>query len=182
MNRVPDVKRTVRPVGDLDPPGTVRGYASLFGRTDLSGDRIAPGAFARTLAERGAAGVRMLWQHDPGQPIGVWTGIAEDRHGLYAEGRIALDSAGGRNAFALLTAKAIDGLSIGFRTRRSQAIRERGARRLLLDIDLWEISVVTFPMQEAARVAETRARPLEFLDRIAEATRRIARSTPRFGV
>jgi len=124
----------------------------------------------------------MLWQHDPAQPVGVWTRLAEDWHGLYAEGRLALGTAGGRNVFELLKAKAVDGLSIGFRARRSKAVREAGARRLLIDIDLWEISVVTFPMQEAARVAETRSRPLELLDRIAEATRRMARPTPRFGV
>jgi len=170
------------PLPTLDEAGIVRGYASLFGRTDLSGDRIAPGAFKRSLAERGVAGVRMLWQHDPAQPVGVWTRLAEDWHGLYAEGRLALGTAGGRNVFELLKAKAVDGLSIGFRARRSKPVREAGARRLLLDIDLWEISVVTFPMQEAARVAETRSRPLELLDRIAEATRRMARPTPRFGV
>jgi HK97 family phage prohead protease len=171
MRRVPDVRRTV---GEGPVPGFVSGYASVFDRTDLSGDRIRPGAFARALAERGAGGIRMLWQHDPARPIGVWTRLVEDRHGLFAEGRIALGTAQGREAFALLRAEALDGLSIGFRTRASRPLRERGARRLLLDIDLLEISIVTFPMQEAARVREARG---DLLSRFAAAARRIAEAT-----
>ncbi len=155
-------------------PGFVSGYASLFGRTDLSGDRIRPGAFARALRERGAGGIRMLWQHDPARPIGVWTKLTEDERGLHAEGRIALDTAQGREAFALLRAQALDGLSIGFRTRASRPLREGGARRLLLDIDLLEISIVTFPMQEAARVREARG---DLLHRFAAAARRIAEAS-----
>ncbi len=154
------------------PPGFVLGYASLFGRTDLSGDRIRPGAFARSLRERGARGIRMLWQHDPARPIGVWTRLEEDRHGLLAEGRLALDTAQGREAFALLAAGALDGLSIGFRARSARPLRDGAARRLLLDIDLLEISIVTFPMQEAARVHDTRA--LDLVHRFAAAARRIA--------
>ncbi|WP_061976667.1 HK97 family phage prohead protease [Aureimonas sp. AU20] len=156
------------------PPGFVSGYASLFERTDLSGDRIRPGAFARALHERGVGGIRMLWQHDPTKPIGVWTRLIEDGRGLLAEGQLALDTAQGREAFALLRAEALDGLSIGFRTRASRPLRERGARRLLLDIDLLEISIVTFPMQEAARVREARG---DLLHRFAAAARRIADAT-----
>lgn len=133
--------------------GTVRGYAALFHQVDLAGDRILPGAFAASLARRGAAGIRMLWQHEPGRPIGVWTRVAEDARGLFVEGRLAMETRGGREAFQLIAAGAVDGLSIGFRTTR--AARETapgGARRRLVEIDLWEISVVTFPMQQGARV------------------------------
>jgi len=134
-----------------DAAGIVRGYAALFHLVDLAGDRIAPGAFAASLAKRGAAGIRMLWQHEPGRPIGVWTAVAEDARGLKVEGRLALGTRGGREAFQLIAAGAVDGLSIGFRTQR--AAKETGAaRRRLVEIDLWEISVVTFPMQEGARV------------------------------
>ncbi|WP_019996474.1 HK97 family phage prohead protease [Aureimonas ureilytica] len=171
MRSVPAVGRAP---GAREPPaGFVSGYASLFDRTDLSGDRIRPGAFARALRERGAAGVRMLWQHDPSRPIGVWTRLVEDERGLLAEGRLALDTAQGREAFALLRAQALDGLSIGFRTRASRPLRG-AARRLLLDIDLLEISIVTFPMQEAARVREARG---DLLSRFASAARRIAEAT-----
>jgi HK97 family phage prohead protease len=133
------------------PDGTIRGYASLFGVADLVGDRIEPGAFRASLARRGPRRVRMLWQHDPARPIGVWTRLGEDRTGLFAEGRLALDTQGGREAFVLIAAGALDGLSIGFRTQR--AVRERGRPgRRLAEIDLWEISVVTFPMQDGARL------------------------------
>ena len=133
--------------------GTVRGYAALFLQVDLAGDRILPGAFAASLTRRGAGGIRMLWQHEPGRPIGVWTRVTEDARGLFVEGRLAMETRGGREAFQLIAAGAVDGLSIGFRTTR--AARETapgGAKRRLVEIDLWEISVVTFPMQQGARV------------------------------
>ncbi|SJZ65431.1 HK97 family phage prohead protease [Consotaella salsifontis] len=134
------------------PIGVVRGYASLFGRTDMAGDRIERGAFLASLARRGAAGVRMLWQHDPAQPIGRWTALREDANGLFVEGRLAMASGRAREVAALIAAKAVDGLSIGFRTRRAR--RSTGeTKRVLTEIDLWEISVVTFPMQAEARLS-----------------------------
>lgn len=172
MRSVPTIRRGAP--GDDRPAGFVSGYASVFERTDLSGDRIRAGAFARALRERGPGGIRMLWQHDPAQPIGVWTKLVEDARGLYAEGRLVLDTAQGRDAFALLRQEALDGLSIGFRARHSRPLRDGGARRLLLDIDLLEISIVTFPMQEAARVREARG---DLLPRFADAARRIAEAT-----
>nr|WP_245195785.1 HK97 family phage prohead protease [Aureimonas populi] len=156
---------------DAREDGLVRGYASLFERTDPSGDRIERGAFARTLKERGAAGIRMLWQHDPAEPIGVWTAIAEDSRGLLVEGKLALSTRRGRDVFELIRAGAVDGLSIGFKARRAR--REPGGVRRIAEIDLWEISVVTFPMQALARLAETRGRDLP--RRIREAARRLAR-------
>ncbi|GGD12403.1 HK97 family phage prohead protease [Aureimonas glaciei] len=154
------------------PAGMIRGYASLFGVADLAGDRIEPGAFRASLARRGAPRVRMLWQHDPARPIGVWTSIGEDRRGLFAEGRLALDTQAGREAFALIEAGAIDGLSIGFRTRR--ALRERGRPgRRLAEIDLWEISVVTFPMQDGARL-DVRAAEERLLARLRDGADRFA--------
>jgi uncharacterized protein len=160
----------------LESDGTVRGYASLFERPDSGGDRVERGAFRRSLAQRGAAGVRMLWQHDPARPIGIWTRLTEDAVGLFAEGRLALASGAGREAFELVRAGAIDGLSIGFHTRRATPLRDGRARRSLVELDLWEISIVTFPMQEAARVTQTRsaARPARDLSvRLVEAARRL---------
>ena len=139
--------------------GAIRGYASVFGAIDLSGDEVAPGAFAASLARRGAGGIRMLWQHDPGRPIGIWTRLAEDGIGLLAEGRLTLETSGGREAHELIRAGALDGLSIGFKTRRAERPRPGGrgaAKRRLIEVDLWEISIVTFPMQERARLAELR--------------------------
>ncbi|MCQ8781077.1 HK97 family phage prohead protease [Mangrovibrevibacter kandeliae] len=136
---------------DATGAGRLRGYAGLFGRPDLAGDRIEPGAFAASLVRRGASGLKMLWQHDPGQPIGAWTRVYEDAAGLVAEGQLALDTQKGREVDALIRAGAVDGLSIGFKTRRAR--RDAGGGRRLVEIDLWEISVVTFPMQEGARIA-----------------------------
>ncbi|GGD93800.1 hypothetical protein GCM10011390_10670 [Aureimonas endophytica] len=163
-------------------PGVIKGYASVFGAVDLSGDEVAPGAFAASLRRRGAAGVRMLWQHDPAGPIGVWTRLVEDRTGLYAEGRLALGTSGGREAHELILAGALDGLSIGFKTRwaERQGLSAPGAKRRLVGIDLWEVSVVTFPMQERARLAEWRGETGEALQRLAarmrEAAARIGRA------
>ncbi len=131
----------------------VSGYASLFGRRDQGGDVVQKGAYAGSLRAAAAAGrrVRMLWQHDPREPIGVWDEVHEDDRGLWVKGRILTDVAKGREAAALLTAGAIDGLSIGYRTVRAE--RDGKGRRLLQELELWEVSLVTFPMLPEARVA-----------------------------
>jgi HK97 family phage prohead protease len=131
----------------------VSGYASVFGACDQGGDIVARGAYARSLAALARAGrrVRMLWQHDPAQPIGVWDELREDDRGLFVKGRILTDVARGREAAALLAAGAIDGLSIGYRTIKAQ--KDADGRRVLSELDLWEVSLVTFPMLPAARVA-----------------------------
>ena len=130
----------------------IEGYASFFGKCDQGGDVVAPGAYAaslRRLAARGGS-VKMLWQHDPAQPIGVWDEVREDARGLWVKGRILRDVARGREAAALIGAGAIDGLSIGYRTVR--ATKDNGGRRLLSELELWEVSLVTFPMLPEARV------------------------------
>jgi len=136
----------------IAPDGTFRGYASLFGRIDLARDLVEPGAFRRALARRGPHGIRFLWQHDPKEPIGVFLDIAEDPRGLRVTGRLLPGVARAREAFALLEARAIDGLSIGYRT--ADAVRDRAAGvRRLREVDLWEVSLVTFPMLPGARVS-----------------------------
>jgi HK97 family phage prohead protease len=131
----------------------VSGYASVFGLRDQGGDVVAPGAYAASLKALAGSGrrVRMLWQHDPGQPIGVWDELREDATGLWAKGRLLTDVARGREAAALLGAGAIDGLSIGYRTKRAE--RDGQGRRVLTEVELWEVSLVTFPMLPEARVA-----------------------------
>lgn len=130
----------------------VAGYASLFGSTDQGGDTVMRGAYTGSLRKRAHEGqsVKMLWQHDPARPIGVWDEIREDERGLFVRGRILSDVQDGREALALIEAGAIDGLSIGYRTVRSEKAAQG---RALLEIDLWEVSVVTFPMLPEARVA-----------------------------
>ena len=131
----------------------VAGYASLFGVKDQGGDVVQKGAYAASLAKlaAGKRQVKMLWQHDPTQPIGVWDEVREDGVGLYVKGRILTEVAKGREAAALLTAGAIDGLSIGYRTVKAE--RDGKGQRLLSELELWEVSLVTFPMLPEARVS-----------------------------
>jgi HK97 family phage prohead protease len=93
----------------------------------------------------------MLWQHDAGEPIGVWETVEEDSAGLHVSGRLLQEVRRGAEAAALLRAGAIDGLSIGYQTRK--ATRLPGGRRRLIEVDLWEVSLVTFPMLPEARAA-----------------------------
>ena len=130
--------------------GRFSGYAALFGRVDQGGDVIQPGAFVRTLRKRDQSGVRMLFQHDPGQPVGVWEELREDTRGLFVKGRLLTGVVAVADLAQRINGGAVDGLSIGFRT--SKARRVGGVRRLL-DVDLWEVSIVTFPMMEGARIA-----------------------------
>ncbi|MCV2864626.1 HK97 family phage prohead protease [Albidovulum sediminicola] len=131
----------------------IEGYASLFGLADQGGDVVTAGAYRRSLDRLKEAGraVKMLWQHDPAQPIGVWDEIAEDARGLKVKGRILTEVEKGREAAALLAAGAIDGLSIGYRTVTAE--RDAKGQRLLREVELWEVSLVTFPMLPEARVA-----------------------------
>ena len=131
----------------------ISGYASLFELKDQGGDRVTRGAYAGSLATLAATGrtVKMLWQHDPAQPIGVWDEGREDARGLWVKGRILTDVARGREAAALIAAGAIDGLSIGYRTLR--ATKDDKGGRTLSELELWEVSLVTFPMLPNARVA-----------------------------
>jgi uncharacterized protein len=125
---------------NVDAEGFFEGYASLFGVADLGRDVVMPGAFRSTLARRSAGEIKLLWQHDPGQPLGEWLEIAEDRRGLFVMGK--LDLARG----------TIDGLSIGFRTEGEKRDAATGLRRIE-KLDLWEISIVTFPLLPQARIA-----------------------------
>lgn len=146
-----EVKFTALDLKRVDRTGVFAGYASLFDVADLGRDVIAPGAFRDTLRSRGAAGIKMLFQHDPAQPIGLWTTIKEDARGLYVEGRLLTDVANAREVASLMRAGVLDGLSIGFRALKSRRDKRTGIRRIEA-VDLWEISVVTFPMQPDARV------------------------------
>lgn len=136
----------------LSDGSVIEGYASLFGVADQGGDVVLPGAYAaglKRLAEKGGR-VRMLWQHDPAQPIGVWEEIREDERGLWVKGQLLTEVAQAREAASLVAAGAIDGLSIGYRTISAE--RDAKGRRALSEVELWEVSLVTFPMLPDARV------------------------------
>lgn len=142
---------------EVEPDGVFSGYASLFGRVDLGRDVVEKGAFSASLKARGAGGIRMLFQHDPAEPIGVWTEIREDARGLFVRGRLAKDVARAREVHSLMRGGALDGLSIGFRPVRAKSDPKSGVRRIL-EADLWEISVVTFPMLPDARIETVKGR------------------------
>ncbi len=134
----------------------ISGYASLFWTRDLNDDVTAAGAFAASVAERGAGGVKMLCQHDADRPIGVWDEVVEDGRGLFVRGRIFDVTPEGRMTGALVRAGAMDGLSIGFKAVKARP-DDSGRLRVLTEIELWEVSVVTFPMLPGARIERVAA-------------------------
>ena len=143
--------KVFRPPTRIEPDGTVEGYASLFGELDAARDMVMPGAFARTLKSRGPRRVPMLFQHDPAEPVGVWLELTEDWRGLRARGRLIPDVTRARELIALVKAGAVDGLSIGFRTVKGRVDPASRVRKIH-ELELWEISIVTFPLLAGARV------------------------------
>lgn len=134
--------------------GTVDGYGSVFGVLDRGGDIVEPGAFKASLADwrRKKALPPMLWQHSPHEPIGVWKDIVEDEKGLKVTGQLVMEVPQAASVRALIAAGAVKGLSIGYRTGDYHIDRTTGVRRLK-KIDLWEISLVTFPMLPEAQIS-----------------------------
>ena len=151
LSRARETKRAPLALGAVSAAGEFEGYASLFGVADLGRDVVDRGAFAASLRKRAAPQVKMLWQHDPAEPIGAWLSVAEDSVGLKVKGRLNLAVSRAREILALMREGQVDGLSIGFRTQRASVDRKTGLRHLK-QIDLWEISLVTFPMLPQARV------------------------------
>ncbi len=143
------------------------GYASLFGVPDGAGDVVARGAFAASLRKRPPERVRMLYQHFAHEPLGVWEAIREDARGLYVKGRLVLDVVRAREVRSLLREGALNGLSIGFRTVR--ASRDAG-HRVLNEIELWEISVVTFPLLAGSKVTAIGAKSGELVRTLRQAS------------
>lgn len=135
----------------IDSNGRFEGYASIFGKIDKGGDVVMPGAFAKSLRNRPARQVRMLFQHDPKEPIGRWFDIFETDIGLKVRGQLTAKVQRSDALAALIEHGSVDGLSIGFRTVRASRANAAKPRRLW-EVDLWEISVVTFPMLESARI------------------------------
>ena len=138
--------------------GTVEGYGSVFGVRDNYDDVISKGAFVQSLKDHKAAGTMpaMLWQHDADKPIGVWTEMVEDEKGLRIKGQLAMETVKGKEAHALLKMGALNGLSIGFMSKEWAYDRDTEVRTLTA-IDLWEVSLVTFPANEKARVTNVKS-------------------------
>jgi len=138
--------------------GTIEGYGSVFGVRDNYDDVIAKGAFIQSLKDHKAAGTMpaMLWQHDADKPIGVWTEMVEDEKGLRIKGQLAMETVKGKEAHSLLKMGALNGLSIGFMSKEWAYDRDTEVRTLTA-IDLWEVSLVTFPANEKARVTNVKS-------------------------
>lgn len=133
--------------------GRFEGYASVFNNTDLGNDVIKTGAFRKSLRQRGVKGIKLLYQHKSDMPIGIFEDIKEDDNGLYVKGRLALKTTAGRDAYELLKMGAIDGMSIGFRANPDEvSYDKRSRKRMIGEVDLMEVSLVTFPMNPSARI------------------------------
>ena len=138
--------------------GSIEGYGSVFGERDSYDDVIAVGAFVDSLKAHKTAGTMpaMLWQHDGAKPIGIWTEMVEDSKGLRIKGQLALETSLGKEAHALLKMGALNGLSIGFISKQWAYDRDTDVRTLT-EVDLWEVSLVTFPANGKARVTNVKA-------------------------
>lgn len=130
--------------------GTFEGYASTYNNIDSGFDVVLPGAFTKSLQDRPASKIKMLWQHDSTQPIGVWKTVIEDSRGLFVKGKILKEVQRGAEAYALMKEGVIDSMSIGYRTLESDYTRD-GVRQLK-ELGLMEVSLVTFAMNEQAVV------------------------------
>lgn len=151
-----DIKAELKAYHDDDDEenkGMFSGYGSIFNNKDLGNDVMMEGAFAKSIASKGARGVKLLYQHKADEPIGVFDEIIEDRKGLKVKGRLAMGTQKGKEVYELMKMGAIDGLSIGYRVSPKGAhYDEKGKRRMLKEVDLMEISAVTFPMNPRARI------------------------------
>lgn len=136
--------------------GTIKGYGSVFGNTDSYGDVVTPQAFNKTLTEKGIEKVKMLWQHNSQKPIGIWTKATVDEYGLLLEGTIAVSTTLGKDAAELAKIGAIDGLSIGYIPKKERFDRDAGLN-YLEEVDLKEVSIVTFPANELATLSQVKS-------------------------
>lgn len=150
--------------------GTFEGYGSVFGVVDSYKEIVVQGAFGESLDALKAQGrmPALLWQHRAGEPIGVYTEVREDAVGLHVRGKLALKTARGAEAHELLKMRALSGLSIGFVTREDSYDKVTGVRTLK-KIDLWEVSLVTFPANDAARISAVKT--VEAIETLADAER-----------
>ncbi len=138
-------------IKSLEDIGTFSGYASVYHLVDSQEDWVMPGAFGVLKSQE--SWPKMLWHHDPADPIGEWLSITEDSRGLFVKGRLFLDLQRGREVHLLLKTGVVDGLSIGYRPLKASKTPKG---RCLESIVLEEISLVTFPSNPEARVQEVK--------------------------
>jgi len=168
MKKIVDCSLSVK---NWDVDGTFSGYASVFGITDAQGEEVASGAFDASLKSWVTMGKmpKLLWQHDYRHPIGLWREIREDNHGLFVKGQLLLELAQGREAYSLLKNGIVDGLSIGFitvRARRGEGRHSTAQVRILEEVNLQEVSLVTFAANPKAKVERIKMQEPELEDLI----------------
>lgn len=133
--------------------GEFEGYGSVFGNKDLGNDVVEQGAFTQSLKMKKPQDVKLLYQHKSDMPIGVFDSIKEDEHGLKVKGRLALKTQAGAEAYELMKMGALKGLSIGFRVNPEKVSYDRRTnKRIIKEVDLMEVSLVTFPMNPKALI------------------------------
>lgn len=157
------MKRKVRnftfDVKEVDEEGNFSGYASVYHVIDAYREKVAPGAFGKSLDKWKAKGrlPPALWQHRPAEPVGPFTKMVEDERGLYTEGRLLVKEVQrAAEARALMKARAVDGMSIGFNSIIEEWDNEQKLTTLK-EIDLWEVSIVTFPANSESLITEVRS-------------------------
>ena len=137
--------------------GTFSGYASVFGNKDLGGDVVVRGAFKESIRKKKAKNIKFLYMHKTDKPIGIFTKVDEDDRGLQVEGKLALGTQLGKETYELMKMGAITGLSIGYKVdAKGYSYDERSRRRKLKEVDLMEISAVTFPMNPKAQIRQVK--------------------------
>jgi HK97 family phage prohead protease len=152
---------------DTDDDGSFEGYASVFNNKDLGNDVIRQGAFTKTITGRKASSIKLLYQHKTDEPIGVIDSLEEDKRGLKIKGRLAMGTQKGREVFELMKMGALDSMSIGYRLQPDgYKYDDKNKRRVIKEVDLMEVSMVTFPMNPKAKItkvklAEMDAREIE---------------------
>lgn len=146
-------------IKSVSESGEFSGYGSVFGVKDSYSDIVMPGAFKGSLdhwQEKGQMPA-MLWQHRMDEPIGIYTKMEEDDEGLYLEGRLLIDDDPlAKRAHAHMKAGSLSGLSIGYSLSDYEWDKDKGAW-MLKEIDLWEVSLVTFPANDEARISEVKS-------------------------
>ncbi|HCU07079.1 MAG TPA: HK97 family phage prohead protease [Holosporales bacterium] len=142
-------------IKNLSEDGCFEGYASVFNFLDHHGESVKKGAFKNSLSARSVKGLKMLWQHDQNKPIGVWEEAREDAYGLYVKGRLLMEVPQAKEAYAFLKAGVIEGLSIGYNPVHSY-FDENKKVKFLTEVDLLEISLVTFAANEKAKVVNVK--------------------------
>ena len=152
-----DIHAEIKAYHDEEEKGTFEGYGSIFGNVDLGNDVITNGAFTKSIHRTGPKGVKLLYQHKTDMPIGVFEKIEEDKKGLKVKGRLAMGTQAGRETYELMKMGALDGLSIGFQTSAKGAHYDpKTKRRIIKEVELMEISVVTFPMNPRAKIRKVK--------------------------